>query len=154
MPVLRRPCVIPPHFVSFARRYHPIPALCSYLLSDPSGQVATGPGSAAVRTVSRTLFYPWNSPGLPGSWGVLSYLCPAHKTPAAPYCHCQSRQYNFAPERRTTKATAIMMFSRLIHTASVPAVYASSFGFPTLARLASGRVAVPYRMGFEPIRLR
>jgi len=31
--------------------------------------------------------------------------------------------------------------SRLIHTASLLAVYASSFGFPALARLASGRVA-------------
>lgn len=45
------------------------------------------------------------------------------------------------------------IISRLIHMASVPAVYASGFGFPTPARLASGGRANPYRVGVEPTGL-
>jgi hypothetical protein len=44
-------------------------------------------------------------------------------------------------------------FSRLIHTASVPAVYASRFGFPYTGKTRFRSGDSPYRMGFEPIRL-
>ena len=40
------------------------------------------------------------------------------------------QQDGVAPADQTTKATAIMTISRLNHTASVLAVYASRFGFP------------------------
>lgn len=40
------------------------------------------------------------------------------------------RLSDVAPARQTTKATATSTISGLIHTASVPAVYASRFGFP------------------------
>ena len=43
--------------------------------------------------------------------------------------------------------------SRLIHMASVPAVYASRFGFPYTGKTRFRWGANPYRMGFEPIRL-
>ena len=78
----------------------------------------------------------WNSPGLPGSWGVLSCLCPAlrprPRLPALPV-----RQFGVAPDGQTTKAATITI-SGLNHTASALAVYASRCGFPALARLASG----------------
>jgi hypothetical protein len=46
-----------------------------------------------------------------------------------------------------------MVLSRLIHTASVPAVYASRFGFPYTGKTRFRSGDSPYRMGFEPIRL-
>jgi hypothetical protein len=49
-----------------------------------------------------------------------------------------SRQEGVAPATQKTKAAAFNSFSRLVHTALALAIYASSFGFPTLARLASG----------------
>ena len=86
-------------------------------------------------------FVRWSSSGLPGSWEVLSYLCLAQKTPAAPPSPLPRSKDGLAPATSITKAAALIIFSRLVHIASVLAVYASSFGFPTLARLASGRVA-------------
>ena len=46
-----------------------------------------------------------------------------------------------------------MTFSRLIHTASVTAVYASRFGFPYTGKTRFRSGDSPYRMGLEPIRL-
>ena len=64
-----------------------------------------------------------------------------------------SQHRGFAPAIETTKATAIYRFSRLNHTASVLAVYASSFGFPYTGKTRFRRVANPYRVGFEPTGL-
>jgi len=93
----------------------------------------------------------WSSSGLPGSWGVLSCLCPALR-PRSRLTTMPSRQLGVAPARQTTKAATIT-FSRLIHTASALAVYASSFGFPYTGKTRFRRVANPYRVGFEPTGL-
>ena len=94
----------------------------------------------------------WNTSGLPGSWGVLSYLCPVQETPAAPHLPLSTQQGGVAPATSNTKATT-MILSRLIHTASVPAVYASRFGFPYTGKTRFRSGDSPYRMGLEPIRL-
>ena len=47
----------------------------------------------------------------------------------------------------------IIFISGLNHTAKTLAVYASRFGFPTRARLASGWLAYLYRVGFVPTGL-
>jgi len=140
MPVLRLPCAFPPHFVSFAWRYH----RPHHLFVPPAHPREVGPVQAWMLSLwppISQIATRWSSSGLPGSWGVLSYFCPAHKTPAAPPCHSlPSQQDGIAPATLNTKAATINPLSRLIHKASVPAVYASSFGLPTLARLASDRV--------------
>ncbi len=56
-----------------------------------------------------------------------------------PSCHCHWAS-EYRPRQTEHEGRSILVFSRLIHTASLLAVYASSFGFPALARLASGRV--------------
>jgi hypothetical protein len=43
--------------------------------------------------------------------------------------------------------------SRLIHKALIPAVHASTFGFPYNGKTRFRLGGSPYRMGFEPIRL-
>jgi len=78
---------------------------------------------------------------------------PCSRTPAAPALLCHSRNQVLPPLRKTTKATAFTKFSRLHHTASALAVYASSFGFPYTGKTRFRWVANPCRMGFEPIGL-
>jgi len=63
-----------------------------------------------------------------------------------------TQQGDIAPATSNTKATT-MIISRLIHTASVTAVYASRFGFPYTGKTRFRSGNSPYRMGFEPIRL-
>ena len=64
-----------------------------------------------------------------------------------------SQQRGVAPADTTTKAAAISAISELIHTASVLAVYASSFGFPYTGKTRFRWVASPFRVGFEPTGL-
>jgi len=78
---------------------------------------------------------------------------PCSRTPAAPALLCHSRTQVLPPLRKTTKAAAFNRFSRLHHTASALAVYASSFGFPYTGKTRFRWVANPCRMGFEPIGL-
>ena len=140
MAVLRRPCVIPLRFVAFAQWYHRSLFLFSYLLMRPERWVHIRPGRLRLSPDGRPCHYSrWNSPGLPGSWEVLSCLCPALR-PRPRLTALPFRQFGVAPDGQTTKAATITI-SGLNHTASALAVYASRFGFPTLARLASGRVA-------------
>ena len=137
MAVLRRPCVIPLCFVAFAQRYHRSLFLFSYLLMRPEGWVHIRPGPLRLSPMANPCHYcRWNSPGLPGSWGVLSCLCPALR-PRPRLTALPFRQFGVAPAGQTTKAATITI-SRLNHTASALAVYASRCGFPALARLASG----------------
>ena len=137
MAVLRRPCVIPLCFVAFAQRYHRSLFLFSYLLMRPEGWVHIRPGPLRLSPMANPCHYcRWNSPGLPGSWGVLSCLCPALR-PRPRLTALPFWQFGVAPAEQTTKAATITI-SRLNHTALPLAVYASSFGFPALARLASG----------------
>lgn len=130
------------------------PPLYSFLLlgSRGKGSEQAWMSTVFLRWSPCTMLSWWSSSGLPGSWGVLSYLCPAHKTPAAPHLPLSAQQSGVAPATSNTKATT-MIISRLIHTASVTAVYASRFGFPYTGKTRFRSGDSPYRMGFEPIRL-
>jgi hypothetical protein len=138
MTVLRLPPAFPPHFVAFAWRYHqPLPLFVSpvQLLRERirtgqdvsvsyHGHPLTSFSGGAVRVSqvpgeSSRAFAPLSDPGR----ARLAMPLP---------------QSGVAPAHRKTKAAAFNRFSRLHHTASALTVYASSFGFPTLARLASG----------------
>jgi hypothetical protein len=99
-----------------------------------------------------TRFSRWSSTGLPGSWGVLSCLCPAHRPRPRPLA-MPFPQGGIAPVTQKTKAAAFNRFSRLLHKASALTVYASRFGFPYTGKTRFRWVASPYRMGFEPIGL-
>jgi hypothetical protein len=78
MTVLRLPNAIPPHFVSFAWRYH----RPHHLFVSPARPREAGPAQARMFPIlslatRRPSLFPWSTSGLPGSWGVLPYLCPA-----------------------------------------------------------------------------
>ena len=139
MTVLRLPPALLPHFVSSVWQYHPPPPLFVSPVQLRKGQIQTGPdvpGSSPMATLTPSLlggavrvsqvpgessraFAPLSDPGR---------ACLAMPLP----------QSGVAPVHRKTKAAAFNRFSRLHHTASALAVYASSFGFPSLARLAPG----------------
>jgi len=73
---------------------------------------------------------------------------PRPRPPAMPL-----RQSGVAPADQTTKAATILSISRLIHTASAFAVYASKLRFPYTGKTRFRRVANPYRVGLEPTGL-
>lgn len=77
---------------------------------------------------------------------------PCSNRPRSRLTAMPSRQLGVAPAGQTTKAATITI-SRLIHTASALAVYASRFGFPYTGKTRFRRVATPYRVGFEPTGL-
>ena len=79
------------------------------------------------------------------------YLCPAHKTPAAPATPLPSQLAGIAPATMKTKAATAYNISRLIHTASVPSVYASGFGFPYTGKTRFRRVAALTGWDLNPL---
>ena len=140
MAVLRLPAVIPVHFVASVHQYH---RACMFLVSSiqpiacrrltrlarcsrPAPRRLTHAGSFHDGT-ARASQVPGESSR---AFALLSR--PRPRPTAWPY-----RQPGVAPASQTTKAATISI-SGLVHTASALAVYASRFGFPTLARLASG----------------
>ncbi len=153
MPVLRRPCAFPMTFVASDHRYHQPPLFFVSPETLPEGGIATGLDVYGLAPDGHPLpvSLQWSRSGLPGSWGVLSCLCPALR-PRPRLTTMPSRQLGVAPARQTTKAATITI-SRLIHTASALAVYASRFGFPYTGKTRFRRVANPYRVGFEPTGL-
>lgn len=58
------------------------------------------------------------------------YLCPAHTDPGRIARSSQNETSDAAPASNTTKAPAINMMSRLNHTASILATYASGAALP------------------------
>jgi hypothetical protein len=80
----------------------------------------------------------WNGEGLPGSWGVLSCLCPAHETPAAPYRLAPNDGSVLPPIGKPRRPQLLWIFrgcfTRLQHSLST----LPDSAFPTLARLAPG----------------
>jgi len=79
----------------------------------------------------------WRRQDLLRSWGTPIVLLPCSSTPAGP-THQAMQCVGAAPDLSTTKAPAFVL-SRLNHTASTLAVYASQAGSPRHhARLASG----------------
>src|SRR3990172_13064887 len=79
----------------------------------------------------------WRRQDLLRSWGTPIVLLPCSSTPVGP-AHQAIQCVGAAPDLSTTKAPAFVL-SRLNHTASALAVYASQAGSPRHhARLASG----------------
>jgi len=77
---------------------------------------------------------------LPGSWGIHPVPLPCSRTPAGLAGLTLSAIPSAVPIGWTMKTPAIRVISRLSHTASVPAAYASSDALPhPHARLAYGR---------------
>ena len=139
MTVLRLPPAFPPHFVAFAWRYHQPPSFFVSPVQLQRGKIQNRPGCFGLSPWSPLNQIPWwSSTGLPGSWGVLSCLCPAlGPRPRLP-CYaitairCCPR---YAKQRRPQHSTDFRgSITRLQHSLStLPAS-----DFPTLARLASG----------------
>jgi hypothetical protein len=124
---------IPPRFVSFAWRYHP-----SARVSPARGRAL--PRAGLLELVTRYLRpgkRQWKRQDLLRSWGTPMVLLPCSSTPVGP-THQAMQCVGAAPAVSTTKAPAFVL-SRLNHTASALAVYASQAGSPRHhARLASG----------------
>ena len=125
--------LLPPRFVAFAWRYH------------PSARVSPGPRPSAAVGGLRELVTRYLQPGscrwkrqdLLRSWGTPIVLLPCSPTPVGP-THQAIQCVGAAPAVSTAKAPAFVL-SRLNHTASALAVYASQAGSPRHhARLASG----------------
>jgi len=124
---------ISPRFVAFAWRYH-----SSARVSPARGRAL--PRAALLELVTRYLLPgggQWRRQDLLRSWGTPIVLLPCSPTPAGP-THQAMQCVGAAPDLSTTKAPACVL-SRLNHTASALAVYASQAGSPRHhARLASG----------------
>ncbi len=98
------------------------------------------PRASLPELVTRYLrpgFRQWKRQDLLRSWGTPIVLLPCSSTPVGP-THQAIQCVGAAPDLSTTKAPAFVL-SRLHHTASALAVYASQAGSPRHhARLASG----------------
>ena len=124
---------VSPRFVAFAWRYH------------PSARISPAPRPSAAAGGLRELVTRYLQPGscrwkrqdLLRSWGTPIVLLPCSPTPVGP-THQAMQCVGAAPAVSTAKAPAFVL-SRLNHTASALAVYASQAGLPRHhARLASG----------------
>jgi len=80
----------------------------------------------------------WRLQDLPGSWITLFHICPAlrPRSDSPPRPCFLSKEY--CPQYKNSEGSNVEFLSRLNHTAFAVAVYASHFGHPTYARLASG----------------
>lgn len=96
--------------------------------------------------------YRWSTLGLPGSWEVLPYLCPAHRPRPRRLRHCHLSSPVLPPQQRTRRPQLIQYFE------------ADSHGFSTLCLRFQLRLSLhwqdsipaggsPYRVGFEPTGL-
>ena len=128
--------------------------ICSCLLHLPVSWVLCKPGClrSSVGLPYAISFPRWSTSGLPGSWGVLSYLCHAQETPAArhasPFYGAPVLPPLVGPRRPQLQVN----------------FEADSHGFSTRCLRFQIRISLhwqdslpwganPYRMGFEPIRL-
>ena len=103
----------------------------------PAAERCRGRSSGVGHPVSPAGSCQWKRQDLLRSWGTPIVLLPCSPTPAGP-THQAMRCAGAAPAVSTTKAPAFVL-SRLNHTASALAVYASQAGSPRHhARLASG----------------
>jgi hypothetical protein len=154
MPVLRLPYAFPLRFVASAKRYHR-PTI--FFVSPASLRQALINAGLDVYGLSsdghphQILFdgalRASQVPGESSRAFALLLFRPRSRLAAMP-----SRRLGFAPAGQTTKAATITI-SRLIHTASALAVYASRFGFPYTGKTRFRWVANPFRVGFEPTGL-
>jgi hypothetical protein len=124
---------VPPRFVAFAWRYHPS-ARC---FARRAAERCRGRCSGVGHPVSPAGNSQWKRQDLLRSWETPIVLLPCSPTPVGP-THQAMQCVGAAPAVSTTKAPAFVL-SRLNHTASALAVYASRDGSPHHhARLASG----------------
>jgi hypothetical protein len=86
-------------------------------------------------------FRPMEQFGSPRFLGSPLVALPCSLDPGPATLATATGQVRYRPRQTDHEGRSILAFSRLIHIASLLAVYASSFGFPALARLTSGRVA-------------
>jgi hypothetical protein len=96
----------------------------------PKERIITGPGLSEFDSLA-TLYHssPMEQFGLPRFLGSPLAPLPCSRDPGRVAFATVTWLSDVAPADQTTKAATISI-SRLIHTASVPAVYASRFGFP------------------------
>jgi len=126
--------------------------ICSCLLHLPMSWVLCKPGcSRSTRWPSTCHLFRWSTSGLPGSWGVLSYLCPAHETPAGPLRPLPLRHRGIAPAGQTTKAPTIRRFRGWFTRLQYPLSTLPHSDFPTMARLASDWVAALIGWDLNPL---
>ena len=124
---------VPPRFVSFTWRYHPSARVSLALRPSAAADGSPGVGHPVPPAGKRQ----WKRQDLLRSWGTPIVLLPCSPTPVGP-THQAIQCVGAAPAVSTTKAPALVL-SRLNHTASALAVYASQAGSPRHhARLASG----------------
>ena len=143
---------IPPHFVSFAWRYHG--RICDSLRVARDAK-ATGRGHWGHRRASpKSPFVPWKRQDLPSSCETPMACSPCSSTPAEPHATRLDRRGDLAPAKGTTRAST-MGLSELNTMAFRLAVYASKCGLPQHdARLASGRWLDATAWGSHPQGLR
>jgi len=124
----------PPHFVSFAWRYHLHPALFIFVLCFRTSRRSSSASARRARGLLHRLPLPasqgWRQQALPGSWMTLPRICPALRPRRNRFCQAL-QQPGAAPTTRTAKAPAIFSLSRLNHAASAIATYASRLGHPS-----------------------
>lgn len=141
------------HFVACAHPYHR-PFYFHFRISckSPKGRLLCRPGFyGLLPMVSRASILTMEQRGPPRFLGSPSHAFalfkrPRPRRPAMPF-----RQPGVAPASQTTKAAAISTISRLIHTASAFAVYASKLRFPYTGKTRFRRVANPYRVVSNPL---
>jgi hypothetical protein len=94
----------------------------------------------------------WSSTGLPGSWGVLSCLCPALRP--RPRLPCDANPATrCCPRTQKNEGRSIQqIFEALSHGFSTHCLR-FQLRFPYTGKTRFRWVASPYRMGFEPIGL-
>jgi hypothetical protein len=125
---------------------------CLLHRSGKQGSMQAGMFTVCPPMATHTRIYSMEHFGPPRFLGSPLVPLPCSSRPRSRLTAMPFRQFGVAPAEHTTKAATIA-FSRLIHTASALAVYASRFGFPYTGKTRFRWVANPYRVGFEPTGL-
>ena len=118
----------------------------------PRGRIPAGLKAFPMATHKPDFTSRWSSPGLPGSWGVLPYLCPARCHPGRANLPLPSQQDGIVPAIGTTKTATNIHFG------------ADSHGFGNRCLRFQIRLSLhwqdslsvggsPYRVGVEPTGL-
>ena len=146
---LRRPATVPPRFVAFAWRYHPV-RLCSSLRAGPTpawGQ------ELWVRQLPRRTVARWSPQGLPGSQATLMHLCPVLR-PRQDRTRLAHTACRHGPRSDNAEGSPRVMLSGLNSTALVLAVYASPSPLRCRRRKTRFRwLARPCRVGLATHRV-
>jgi len=116
--------------------------------------IADGQDSFLFRvTTSCGTFLRWRLQDLPGFWITLFHICPVLRPRPDSSLRPPSTRKSTAPTITTMKAPALYHLSRLNHTASVVAVYASSLRSPYMRKTRFRLLVRLCRVGFAPTGL-